>query len=88
MPAHYVYLVRCADGSFYCGYAVDVVKRIQAHNAGKGSKILRGKLPVRLAYARKFRAKSDALRHEIALKRQSHADKGDLARAWRKRARR
>lgn len=77
---HYVYLVRCADGSYYCGYARDPAARVAAHNNGMGSKILRGKLPVRLAYTRRFSTKGDALRFEIALKRRSHEEKRRLVR--------
>jgi putative endonuclease len=79
---HYVYLVRCADGTYYCGYALDPVKRIQAHNEGKGSKILRGKLPVHLAFVRRVKTKGDALRFELSLKRRTHAEKRALARRW------
>ncbi|MBO6284505.1 MAG: GIY-YIG nuclease family protein, partial [Pseudobutyrivibrio sp.] len=31
----YSYIVRCADGSYYCGYTNDLEKRIKTHNAGK-----------------------------------------------------
>jgi putative endonuclease len=86
LPGHYVYLVRCADGSYYCGYAREPVARIDAHNDGKGSKILRGRLPVRLAYTRRLTSMGDALRFEAELKRRSHADKHALSRAWRKRS--
>ncbi|HEV2037978.1 MAG TPA: GIY-YIG nuclease family protein [Candidatus Eremiobacteraceae bacterium] len=80
---HYVYLVRCADGTYYCGYALDPVSRIQLHNAGRGSKILRGKRPVRLAFVRRFVSRGDALRFEIALKANSHAEKRQLSRRWK-----
>ena len=83
MPRHHVYLVRCADGTYYCGYAVDPIERVQAHNEGRGSKILRGKRPVRLVFIRRFADKGDALRFEIALKRRSHNEKRELARRWR-----
>jgi putative endonuclease len=79
---HWVYLARCADGSFYCGYARDPVARVAAHNRGAGAKILRGKLPVRLAYARRLSSKERALSAEAALKSRSHADKHALAKQW------
>jgi putative endonuclease len=82
---HYVYLVRCADGTYYCGYSKDPIGRTAAHNAGKGSKILRGKLPVRLAYTRRLATKGDALRSEMALKGRSHAEKRELSRRWKAR---
>jgi len=83
LPGHHVYLVACADGSYYCGYAKDPVKRVQAHNQGRGSKILRGKLPVRLTFVRRFSIKGAALRFEIELKRRSHDEKRELARRWK-----
>ena len=87
MPTtHHVYLALCADGTYYCGYALDPRRRLDAHNAGKGSKILRGKLPVRLAYVRRFAAKGDALRFERTLKACAHAHKRKLAASWRKKA--
>jgi putative endonuclease len=82
-----VYLARCADGSYYCGYARDPLKRLAAHNAGKGSKSVRGKLPVRLAFLRSFRTKGDALRFEARVKQRSHAEKRELSRRWRGRVR-
>ncbi len=82
--SHWVYLVRCADGSYYCGYARDPVERIKAHNLGKGSKILRGKLPVRLAYARRLANKNAALSYEASLKSRSHQEKASLARRWKR----
>jgi putative endonuclease len=77
-----VYLVRTVDGAYYCGYSPDVVARVRAHNLGKGSKILRGRRPVRLAYTRRFRTKNAALRFEAQLKRRSHAFKHALSQRW------
>lgn len=79
---HYVYLALTADGLYYCGYAADPASRVAVHNAGRGAKILRGKRPVRLAYARRFRNKSDALRYEIELKARTHAYKRTLCARW------
>lgn len=80
---HFVYLVATADGTYYCGYAADVAARVRTHNAGKGAKILRGKRPVRLAFARRFSTKGAALRYEALLKGFSHAQKRALSRRWR-----
>ena len=78
-----MYLVQCSDGTFYCGYAVDPLKRVQAHNEGKGAKILRGKVPVQLTFTRWFRTKGDALRMELSLKRRTHEEKRALSRGWK-----
>lgn len=44
--AAYTYLLRCADGSLYCGWTNDLQKRFAAHNAGTASKYTRSRLPV------------------------------------------
>jgi putative endonuclease len=44
------YLLRCADGSLYCGITNDLDKRLATHNAGEGAKYTRSRLPVALAY--------------------------------------
>jgi putative endonuclease len=84
---HWVYLARCRDGSYYCGYAVDPQVRIAAHNRGNGAKSVRGRLPVRLVYARRLATLSAALRWEASLKRRSHREKQALVRRGGLRAR-
>lgn len=66
---HYVYLVECADGTYYAGWTTNLAQRIRAHNEGKGAKYTRGRLPVRLCYAESFPTKSEALKRELALKK-------------------
>ena len=51
----YVYLLRCADGTLYTGYTDDPVRRTKVHNAGKGAKYTRARLPVELVYRRRCR---------------------------------
>lgn len=82
MTFHNVYLALTRDGAYYCGYALDPEARLAVHNAGRGAKILRGKLPVVLAYVRRFASKSAALRYESGLKGRTHAYKRTLARRW------
>lgn len=65
----FVYLVRCADGSLYCGVAKDVERRIAEHNDGKGAKYTRGRRPVELLAVEGPMAWGDALRRERAIKR-------------------
>ncbi len=45
----FVYLLRCADGSLYCGWTVDVDKRLAAHDTGRASRYTARRLPVELA---------------------------------------
>jgi len=65
-----VYLLRCADGTFYCGCTVDLERRLEEHNAGKGAKYVRGRTPAVLIEARCGLSKSAAHRLEAQVKRQ------------------
>ncbi len=75
MPTWSVYMVRCADGSLYTGIAVEVEKRIALHNAGKGAKYTRSRLPVALVWQATMKSASDARKAEIDLKRLSKKEK-------------
>ena len=72
---HYVYLVRCADDSIYCGWTTDLKKRVRAHNSGQGAKYTRSRRPVKLVYAEEFEEKQEALSREWHLKRLSRTEK-------------
>ena len=77
---HFVYILRCADGTLYTGYARDPVARAKAHNAGRGAKYTSGRRPVELVYTQRFRTRSAALRREYQLKCWPRADKIKLLR--------
>ena len=79
-PTHYVYLLRCADGTLYTGYAVDPARRLRLHNAGRGAKYARARRPAVLVYQEACPDKSSALRREAAIKKLSHAEKEALIR--------
>ena len=72
---HFVYIVRCADGTLYTGYARDPVARERAHNHGRGAKYTVARRPVTLVYAERLRTRGKALKREYALKRLSRARK-------------
>ena len=67
--AAYVYLLRCSDGSLYCGWTDDPQRRAAKHNAGQGAKYTRSRLPVQLVYAEQCADKSEALQREAAIKK-------------------
>lgn len=69
------YLLKCADGTLYCGITNDLDKRLAAHNAGEGAKYTRGRTPVKLAYSESCPDKSAALKREIEIKGLSRTDK-------------
>lgn len=74
-----VYMVRCADGSFYTGWSSHLEQRIQTHNRGKGAAYTRSRLPVTLVYFEIVDGRSQALRREAAIKKLSHAEKKKMA---------
>lgn len=71
----YVYLLQCADGTLYTGYTDDPVRRTKIHNAGKGAKYTRARLPVELVYQEACADKSAALRREYEIKRLTRVQK-------------
>ena len=76
---HYVYMVRCADGSLYTGYARDVEKRIVEHNTSpKGAKATRGRRPVILVHSENFETRSGAMGREAEIKKLTRAKKEEL----------
>ena len=71
-----VYLLTCADGSYYCGYTIDLEKRLLLHNTSKkGAKYTASKRPVTLAYTETYDSLSEALKREAAIKRLNHQQK-------------
>ncbi|MFA6269485.1 MAG: GIY-YIG nuclease family protein [archaeon] len=75
---HFVYLVKCADNSLYCGYTNNLEKRIKTHNLGKASKYTRAHLPVKLVYFEKFSSLSKALSREYEIKQFTRKKKEEL----------
>jgi len=73
-----VYLVRCADNTFYAGSTTDVEARAAAHNAGRGARYTSGRRPVEVVYVEECGSRSAALRREHALKRLTRAEKEAL----------
>ena len=75
---HYVYILRCSDGTFYTGYTTDPVRRTRVHNSGKGAKYTRARRPVELIYTEEFDGKREAQRREYAIKQLTRAEKEEL----------
>ncbi len=73
-----VYMVCCADDTYYTGIATDVEHRIMVHNSGKGAKYTRSRLPVHLVYKEEGLTKSEALKRELAIKKLSRQKKEAL----------
>lgn len=65
----YVYLVRAANGSLYCGISDDPQRRFAKHQSGKGARFFLSSPAVALVYVEAWQSKSEALRHERLIKR-------------------
>lgn len=68
MPV-YCYIVECADGTYYTGWTVDLQRRVEMHNRGRGARYTRMRGPVRLVYAEELPDRKSAMKREIAIKR-------------------
>ena len=85
MTGAHVYLLRCADGSLYCGWTVDVAARLEQHRAGRGARYTRSRLPVELAWSAELPDRSAARREEARIKRLPRREKLALVAAARAR---
>lgn len=71
----YCYILECADGTYYTGWAVDPERRVAVHNKGRGARYTRVRLPVRLVYIEEQPDRTAAMKREIAIKRMDRARK-------------
>ena len=69
----YVYILRCADGTFYVGSTRNLALRVDQHNAGFGSAYTRRRLPVTLAWSGEYERIDDAFGWEKRIQGWSHA---------------
>ena len=81
---NYVYILQCADGSYYTGWTNDLEKRLKSHNAGTGGKYTRSHRPVELAYYEEYPEKEEAMRREYQIKQLTRCEKDELVRGFRK----
>lgn len=82
MP-YFVYILLCADGTYYTGIATDVERRLSEHNGlskgkDKGARYTRARRPVTLAYAATCISRAQAAKEEARIKRLSRTQKCEL----------
>ena len=79
---HYVYLLRCADGSLYTGMTPDIARRLRQHVARLPgcAKYTRSRLPVRLLAQAAYATKREAMSAEYRFKRLTRRQKERLVR--------
>ncbi len=78
---NYTYILRCSDGTLYTGWTNDLSRRLAAHNAGRGGKYTRTRLPVELIYHEEFATKEEAMRREWQIKQLRREEKLQLIEA-------
>ena len=76
--ANYTYLLRCTDGSLYCGWTNDLERRLAAHNAGTGGRYTRSRRPVELAWYTVSDTKQQAMRLEARINQLRRSQKEAL----------
>lgn len=72
---NYTYILKCADGTLYCGWTNDLEKRLKAHNDGKGAKYTRSRLPLTLVYYEEFDSSVEAQKREYRIKKLTRQEK-------------
>jgi predicted GIY-YIG superfamily endonuclease len=56
----WVYILHCADGSYYTGHTTNLEKRLAEHQSGEGGEWTRRRLPVELVFAQEMPDKDSA----------------------------
>ena len=78
MTDHWVYVIECADGTYYTGYTTDLQRRVSEHDDGEGAKYTRGRTPVELVHSERFESRSAAMAREYEIKQLRRAEKARL----------
>ena len=74
----YVYILECADHTFYTGITTDLDTRVREHDAGSGARYTRGRRPVRLIYSEQVPDRGTAQSREYSIKQLSRTQKSRL----------
>jgi putative endonuclease len=77
-PPACVYLLRCRDGSLYCGWTSDLTRRLRAHEAGSASRYTASRRPLTLALVLPMPDFRAARREEARVKRLTKGQKESL----------
>ena len=75
---NFTYILRCSDDTYYTGWTNDLEKRVLCHNAGKGAKYTKPRLPVEVVYYEVFEEKEAAMRREYEIKQLTRVQKEHL----------
>ncbi|KPC56562.1 Endo/excinuclease domain protein [Pseudomonas amygdali pv. morsprunorum] len=78
----FVYLVRAANGSLYCGISDDPQRRFAMHQSGKGARFFSSSPAMALVYVEQWPSKGEALRQERLIKKLRKSAKEALAASY------
>lgn len=78
VTSHIVYILECADSTFYTGYTTDIDRRVTEHNNETAAKYTRGRTPVTLVHVEYHDSKSTALQREYEIKQLDRSEKEAL----------
>ena len=74
----FVYIVTTSNQTLYTGIARDADKRLDEHRAGRGSRYLRGRAPLKMVYKEARFGRSSALKREAQIKSLTRKQKLEL----------
>ena len=78
MKTHYVYILKCGDGTYYTGYTDNFIKRYFEHCSNKGAKYTKGRMPLDIVYYEIYNTKSKAMKREYEIKQFTRKKKEKL----------
>jgi len=64
----WVYILECADSSYYTGFTTDLVRRLSEHNRGVGGKYTTSRRPVRVLWSCRCDGRREAMSVERHIK--------------------
>lgn len=76
--AFYVYILKCADNSYYTGHTDNIEERLASHHKGENKSYTQTRRPIELVYMQEFSTRSEALQAERKIKGWSRAKKEAL----------
>lgn len=74
----WMYILECADGSYYVGSTKDLEHRLSEHQEGLGAKYTSRRLPVKLVYSEEYERVADAFYREKQVQNWSRAKREAL----------
>jgi predicted GIY-YIG superfamily endonuclease len=74
----WIYILECADGSYYTGHTDNLEKRMAEHDKGSFKNYTSNRLPVKLVFCDEFSTRDDAFARERQIKGWSHQKKQAL----------